>query len=185
MRRPGPRQGQQDSGCTMGTARPAVGTSACSGSAWPKQGISKTQHEAVPSLVVGSRIRARRKPFLYNWGWKEMPLSSPFSWCSQPQVCSCISPKPLSASTPGRRAGLGLPRPPQQPRDFSTEFYFWYYFYTLVLISHVGSASRFWALKNLLHPLWKALHSSSHPCLQSTQSTTALSQICPIGDKCN
>lgn len=182
MRRPGPRQGQQDSSCSMGTARPAVGTSACSGPVWPKQGISKTQHESVPSLVVGSSIRARRKPFLYNWGWKEMPLSPPFSWCSQPQVSSCISPKPLPASTPGRRAGLW---PSKQPRDFSTEFCFWYYFYTLLLISHGGSASRFWALKNLIHLLRKALHSSSHPCLQSTQGTMALSQICPTGDKCN
>lgn len=107
-----------------------------------------------------------------------MPLSPPFSWCSQPQVSSCISPKPLPASTPGRRAGLG---PPQQPRDFSTEFCFWYYFYALVLISHVGSASRFGALTNLIHLLWKALRSSSHPCLQSTQGTMAFSQICPTG----
>lgn len=168
MWRPGPRQGQPDSGCSMGTARPAAGTSACSGSAWPKQGISKTQHESAPSLVVGSSIPTRRKPFLSNWGFKEMwlcPFLSPGALSHK-----CLPVSPPSLFLPALQAE-GLAWGPCSSQEiFSTEFCFWYYFYTLVLSSHIGSASRFWSLKkNLIHLLWKALHSPSQLCLPHNQ----------------
>lgn len=185
MQRPGPRQGQQHSGYSTGTARPAVGTSACSG----QLGSSKASVKHSTNLSLPKSWEAafvQEESHFFKTGLERNgSVPSFLLMLSATSAFLCVSPEPPPASTPGRRPGLG-PLQPQQ--DISREYSFRCYFHTLVLINHIDSVHQVLGSEKPHSPLSEspAQFLPALPSLQqSTQGIMALSQICPSVDMCN